>query len=227
MRAYNSCSGNPHIMGDTRGRIIEEALRLFSEKGYGEVSVSMIADAVGIKPPSLYKHFPSKRAIFDSILNMMSRRYDEMVSGFGIGGSDPVEDSPSFEAMDGDAIAVMGRALFLFFLEDPCNSMFRRMLSIGRYSDPELDAIYHSQYIDLPLDYQTEVFRRMLDSRGMAGDPRSMALEFYSPMLILMQSCDTDPERKEAALKEIDGHIRHFGRIHFGDESGGADPGDS
>ena len=43
---------------DTKQRIMEEALRLFSENGYDAVSVEQIAQAVGIKAPSLYNHFP-------------------------------------------------------------------------------------------------------------------------------------------------------------------------
>ena len=41
----------------TKERILNEALRLFSEKGYSDVYVSDIAEAVGIKAPSLYKHY--------------------------------------------------------------------------------------------------------------------------------------------------------------------------
>ena len=55
-------------MNDTRSRILDESLILFSEKGYGEVSINDIANAVGIKGPSVYKHFSSKREIFDSII---------------------------------------------------------------------------------------------------------------------------------------------------------------
>ena len=38
-------------MEGTRDRIITEVLHLFLEKGYGEVTVSQIAEAVGIKTP--------------------------------------------------------------------------------------------------------------------------------------------------------------------------------
>ena len=44
----------------TRERIIEEALNLFSRKGYQGTSVKNIAEAVGIRDSSLYKHFRSK-----------------------------------------------------------------------------------------------------------------------------------------------------------------------
>ena len=50
---------------DTKRRIMDAALELFAAHGYDAVSVEQIAGAVGIKAPSLYNHFVSKRAIFD------------------------------------------------------------------------------------------------------------------------------------------------------------------
>lgn len=61
---------------DTKQRILDEALRLFSQSGYDAVSVERIASAVGIKAPSLYKHFKSKQKIFDAIVAETYRRYD-------------------------------------------------------------------------------------------------------------------------------------------------------
>ena len=59
-------------MEDTKQRILEKSLELFSTKGYDAVSVGEIAKAVGIKAPSLYNHSPSKQAIFDAILETTS-----------------------------------------------------------------------------------------------------------------------------------------------------------
>ena len=59
-------------MEDTKQRILEKSLELFSTKGDDAVSVGEIAKAVGIKAPSLYNHFPSKQAIFDAILETTS-----------------------------------------------------------------------------------------------------------------------------------------------------------
>ena len=61
---------------NTKQRIMDEALTLFAEKGYGNVFVGQIAEAVGIKAPSLYKHYKSKQDIFNAILDEMKRRYD-------------------------------------------------------------------------------------------------------------------------------------------------------
>ena len=61
---------------NTKQKIIENALILFSEKGYEAVTVANIAEAVGIKAPSLYKHFKSKQDIFESILMELQSRYE-------------------------------------------------------------------------------------------------------------------------------------------------------
>ena len=59
---------------DTKQRILDKALELFSAHGYDSVSVGEIAKAVGIKAPSLYNHFPGKHAIFDAIVESTCKR---------------------------------------------------------------------------------------------------------------------------------------------------------
>ena len=62
-------------MTDTKQRILEAALDLFSDRGYETVSVEQLAARVGIKAPSLYKHFPSKQSILDSLIETISAQY--------------------------------------------------------------------------------------------------------------------------------------------------------
>ena len=62
----------------TKERILCEALNLFSEKGYSDVFVGEIADAVGIKTPSLYKHFKGKQEIFDSCVEKFYERMTQI-----------------------------------------------------------------------------------------------------------------------------------------------------
>lgn len=61
---------------DTKQKILDKALDLFSTQGYDSVSVGEIAKAVGIKAPSLYNHFPSKQAIFDTIVESTAAQYE-------------------------------------------------------------------------------------------------------------------------------------------------------
>jgi AcrR family transcriptional regulator len=52
----------------TRERILREASQLFARKGYTGTSTREIAAAVGIRQPSLFHHFASKRAIVETLL---------------------------------------------------------------------------------------------------------------------------------------------------------------
>ncbi|MDE2149719.1 MAG: TetR family transcriptional regulator [Gammaproteobacteria bacterium] len=49
-----------HKPPGSRGVILEAALRLFAERGYVGASVREIAEASGVKPATLYAHYPSK-----------------------------------------------------------------------------------------------------------------------------------------------------------------------
>ena len=53
----------------TKDKIFDAALDLFSKKGYDSVSVRIIASEVGIKESSIYNHYSSKKDILMSILN--------------------------------------------------------------------------------------------------------------------------------------------------------------
>lgn len=52
----------------TRQRILDEALRLFAERGSAGTSMRAIADAVGIRGASLYAHFDGKQDILDELV---------------------------------------------------------------------------------------------------------------------------------------------------------------
>ena len=49
----------------TKERILDAALILFSEKGYDGVGMDLIAETVGLKGPSLYRHYKGKEDILN------------------------------------------------------------------------------------------------------------------------------------------------------------------
>ena len=63
---------------NTKEKIMHIALDLFSVRGFSAVSVHEIAKEVGIKAPSLYKHYKSKQDIFDTIV----KKYSENANKF-------------------------------------------------------------------------------------------------------------------------------------------------
>ena len=60
---------------NTKEEILMESLRLFAYSGYSGVTMRDIAEKVGIRQSSLYKHFTGKQEIFDSIVERMDAEY--------------------------------------------------------------------------------------------------------------------------------------------------------
>ena len=74
--------------GEPQQRLIEAAIRLFSEpKGYASVTVSEIAAAAGIAKGSVYRHFPSKEALFTAVVENLCQdtadRFAQAVAELG------------------------------------------------------------------------------------------------------------------------------------------------
>ena len=200
---------------DTKQKILDEALTLFSEKGYANVFVADIADRVGIKAPSLYKHYKNKRAIFDAIIEKMNENFAMQAKSLNINGSDAAADSGIYEKMSEDSLLKLGRELFLYFLHDDYNSRFRKMLTIEQFNNKELADIYTKLYVDDPLSYQGMLLG-MIASSGMlhTDNVEIMTLHFYSPIYYLLTICDRDPAREKLALKTLDEHIRQFNKLY-------------
>ena len=200
---------------DTKQRILDEALTLFSEKGYANVFVGEIAEKVGIKAPSLYKHYKSKRAIFDAIIDVMNSRFEEQAKALNINGTDAAVDSKIYQDMSEDNLLVLGRQLFLYYLHDDYNKRFRKMLTIEQFNNKELADIYTKLYVDDPLSYQSMLLG-MVAQAGMlhTDNVEIMTLHFYAPIYYLLTICDRDPSRETKALETLDAHIRQFDRLY-------------
>ncbi len=64
----------------TRERIIDEAMRLFSEQGYAATSIAKIEAAAGLSPGAggLYHHFKSKEAVLAAGIERQLARLDAL-----------------------------------------------------------------------------------------------------------------------------------------------------
>lgn len=67
-------------MPDTRTRALDAAERLFDERGVDGTSLQQIADAVGIRAPSLLHHFESKEQLLEEVITrLLVRTRDESI----------------------------------------------------------------------------------------------------------------------------------------------------
>ena len=199
----------------TKQRILAEALTLFSEKGYEPVTVAEIANAVGIKPPSLYKHYLSKKDIFDAVLKEMYFRYERYVTSLRRSGSDPAKDAEYFMGMGEDKLIDVTLSMFSFYLHDEFTRKVRKMLTIEQYSNPELARVYVRQYFDDILSFQNALFSEYVKAGFLLpGDTEIMALQYFSPLLMYIKVCDNQPEREPEAVDMITKHIRQFNKLY-------------
>lgn len=68
------------MSGDTRARILDTALDLFSTRTYQAASMREIAEHVGITKPSLYHHFRSKTDLLNSLVAPAVDQLDAVTS---------------------------------------------------------------------------------------------------------------------------------------------------
>ncbi len=65
---------------NTKAKIIETARESFSKYGYRRVRTSDIAQKAGISKRTLYKHFPSKEALFQAVINDTHNKLEKDIS---------------------------------------------------------------------------------------------------------------------------------------------------
>ena len=172
-------------MSDTGERILLTSLDLFARKGYEATSVSDIAGALGITKGALYRHFESKRAIFDAILARMEQRDGEQARSHDLPEGAPEADGTAYEAAAAEDVVAFSKAMFRYWTEDPFAAPFRRMLTLEQYQNPEMGRLYQQYLAAGPLGYVADLFR----ARGLP-DPERRAAAFYGPMFLLYSVYD-------------------------------------
>ena len=200
---------------NTRERIVDEALTLFSIRGFKGTSVKNIADAVVIKDSSIYKHYKSKQEIFDAIVEQMRKRMAEMSVALGIP-QDVDESSVAsvYGSLSLPELQEMSRKVFLFYLKDEFVSRFWRLAQIEQYQNTEIYEIYRSIFFEQSIQYQTELFAEMIRQGSFKkADPEVVAVNFYAPIYFLLCKYQGQGE-EEKALDMLDKQVAEFYRIY-------------
>ena len=191
-------------MATTRDRILEVALRLFARNGYEAVSTSAIAGELGMAKSALYKHFPDKRAIFDSLVDTMLERHREVGEASGLAAGAIQDAARAYAAVTPAFMADLGEALFCYWTQDQDAVAFRHMLAIERFRDERIARVYDDLFVGGKLRYHEELFAAMAKAGALAsGDVVQMALDFWAPIVFLMEAVDggMDPDDAVAAVR--------------------------
>ena len=199
----------------TKQKILNEALTLFAEKGYSAVYVGEIADAVGIKTPSLYKHYKSKQDIFNSCVEVFAERMENIRNNIQLPGSKTA--SLSYETITEEQLIEVANALFMFYLQDNVAAKFRKMLMIERYHNPEINRLFEDLFITEAIDHEKEIFSKLIDAKVIKGEnPYIIAIRFYTPIFYLLQKYDMRPNEIEEAKHELTLVVQEFCKTYKG-----------
>jgi len=102
---------SPEIAREHRVRpeeILDAATDLFAEFGYFDAATSDLVEKLGIGKGTIYRHYPSKRALFLAAVDRVMRRQREFIDEAIASIDDPI-----------DRIEAATRAFLAFFAEHP------------------------------------------------------------------------------------------------------------
>ena len=194
------------MAGETKERILNTALALFSQRGYLGTSMSDIANELGMTKGALYKHYTSKQEILDRVTARMRELDRERAQAYQMPDTEPDGFAEAYRNTPAEKIRTYSVAQFRHWTEDGFFARFRKLLTLEQYRDPAFAALYQNYLASRPVAYMAEIFRSMTDSNESA---MQLALEFYGPIYLLYSIYD-GTEDKEAVIQQLQTHIDRF-----------------
>ena len=194
------------MSGETKTKIPEVALKLFSQNGYLGTSMSDIAAQLGITKPALYKHYTSKHEILECIVKRMNDMDFERAEEYEMPETEPDGFADAYMKTPIEKIRAYSMAQFRHWTEKDFSAQFRKMITMEQYRDAEMAQLYQNYLATGPVEYMAAIFRKMTDSDGEA---MQLALDFYGPMYLLYSVYD-GTEDKEAVFEWLRKHIDRF-----------------
>lgn len=196
-------------MKETKQKILNAALDLFSQKGFSAVSIRDLCKVVEIRESSVYYHFQNKQAIFDELLLHFETKANRLM--------EQLEQALMIppDTFEGNLFEKTCRCFFEDYLMDGyCNKMMR-LLSIEHFHNEKMQKIYDYWMFDKPLKFQAKVFTVLTEAGILeTADSNYLAVKFYAPIFLFMQRwlfCGVLTEECKQTFREnAYRHINHF-----------------
>ncbi len=191
----------------TKDRILNEALTLFAENGYDGTGVEQIAEKVGIKAPSIYKHFKGKEDILNAIIDNAEARYEE-----SFGSSDNIGKLPG--SKEEFIRATMKKITFTML--DPMIKKIRKFLVQEQFRSERLAEITTKHQLDGLLGMYTKIIEGLMKEGLLKkDDPALLAAELTAPVVLRIAKADRQPQYEKEITDSIEKHIRHFCDVYM------------
>ena len=194
------------MANDTKERILEAALLMFSQNGYAGTNIRELSASLGLVKSGVYKHYESKEAIWNALLDEMIAYYAEH-----FGSSEhlpPVPDSP-------EGLVTMTMQMVNFTVHDERIIMTRKVLTLEQFRDDRARELATKHFLTGLTEMFTQVFTGMMD-KGLLrrDDPAMLAFAYTTPISALIHLCDREPDKVEEAMAQVEAFSRHFIRVY-------------
>ena len=123
------------MSGETKAKIPEVALKLFSQNGYLGTSMNDIAAQLGITKPALYKHYTSKHEILECIVKRMNDMDFERAEEYEMPETEPDGFADAYMKTPIEKIRAYSMAQFRHWTEEEFSAQFRKMITMEQYLD--------------------------------------------------------------------------------------------
>ena len=180
-------------MGNRKEEILIVALHLFARDGYEAVSVSQIAGELDMTKGALYRHYKSKRDIFDCIVEHMEQQDGEQASEYDMPQEDKEKMPEKYGAVSLDDFVEYSKSMFEYWTEDDFASAFRKMLTIEQFRSEEMQNLYQQYLVSGPAGYVKDLFKNM-----KIKDPEENAVKFYANMFFYYSLYDGTADKAKA-----------------------------
>ncbi len=190
------------MANDTKERILAAALEMFSKNGYAGTNIRELSASLGLVKSGVYKHYESKEAIWNALLDEMIAYYaDHFGSAEHL---PPVPDSL-------EALTQLTMQMVNITVHDEKIVMTRKLLTIEQFRDGRARELATRHFLTGLNDMFTHVFTGMMERRLLRqDDPKMLAFAYTAPISALIHLCDREPEKTEDAIRKIEAFSRHF-----------------
>ena len=190
----------------TKDRILNESLVMFAEHGYKGTNLRDLAARLDLSKSALYKHYDSKEAIWNALLDKMEAYY-----ALRFGSMDNLPETPD----SWDAFIQMAMGMIRFTVHDPQIILTRKLLTTEQFHDARVCKLATKHFLEGTANIYAKVFEGMMN-KGLLnkGDPAMLAFSFTAPISALIHLCDREPDRHDEAFARMEAFVRHFISIH-------------
>ena len=180
-------------MGNRKEEILIVALHLFAREGYEAVSVSQIAGELDMTKGALYRHYKSKRDIFDCIVQRMEQQDSEQARQNEVP-EESIENVPEeYQNVSVEDFVGYSKSMFEYWTEDDFASSFRKMLTLEQFRNEEMQNLYQQYLVSGPAEYVKDLFKNM-----EIKNPEEEAVKFYANMFFYYSVYDGATDKTKA-----------------------------